>query len=75
MNQAAIDKRHGRRGGGWTTNTNPGRSTRLCDVCSAPMTCDQPGRHWSCSPVCEGCHRPYGPRRQNCNCNKKDTTT
>ena len=39
-----------------------------CSVCGLPMVLGQPGRHWICSPVCDGCHRPVGPNDENCLC-------
>jgi hypothetical protein len=61
----------------WTDSTIQLDAPR-CKTCRQPMTCGQPGRHWSCSPTCERCHRPHGPNHQNCQCGhnrKKETTT
>lgn len=69
---SARDVRYGRQGGrivAWddervgTANVD---DMPRCDVCGQPLTLRQPGRHWSCCTECDGCHRPIGPKGQNC---------
>ena len=72
--EAARDLIHGRRGGHWLPQGYEHLdldNAPKCSECGEVMLCKQPGRHWSCSPECDGCHRPVGPKRQNCVCGAK----
>lgn len=60
------DIRYGRQGGRRTKHVAV--KGKPCDVCGLRMVVGQRGRHWTCSPVCPGCHRPVGPDDRNCEC-------
>lgn len=69
--ESVRDMLFGRRGGHWLPQGYEHLdidNAKMCTECGQPMLCKQPGRHWTCSPTCEGCHRPVGPKRENCHC-------
>jgi hypothetical protein len=63
-----LDKKHGRQGG-HRTEHEPIDFAGLpaCSPCGGLLALGQPGAHWSCLPVCDGCHRPVAEGR-NCQC-------